>query len=143
MLGGRICRHLLPAQHRKTAILLTLHRAIQTWLRLLVLELRSRGLLPGRGHARLAEPPGAVHIRCLRDRPFLPSKAGNLGKGIKLGSARKNLCCSELPLGNPTPTRRDAGGGNLVEDCTHDGLRFSEASYEATQSTHSGILQVL
>lgn len=27
----------------------------------------------------------------------------NLGKGIKLGSVRKNFCSSELSLGNPTP----------------------------------------
>lgn len=48
MLGGRSLH-----STRKTAILLTLHPAIQTWLRLSVLELHLRGLPPGRDHTRL------------------------------------------------------------------------------------------
>lgn len=65
MLGGRSLH-----STRKTAILLTLHPAIQTWLRLSVLELHLRGLPPGRDHTRLdakalgAEPLGAVRICC-------------------------------------------------------------------------------
>lgn len=74
---------------------------------------------------------------------MLPSKAGIWERGLSWTQQERTSAAQSLPLGTPPQQRRDAGGGNLVEDCTHDSLRFSETSYEATQFTHSDILQVL
>lgn len=65
---------------------------------------------------------------------MLPSKAGIWERGLSWTQQERTSAAQSLPLGTPPQQRRDAGGGNLVEDCTHDSLRFSETSMKQPSS---------
>lgn len=126
MLGGRMCHHSLPAQHREDG-----HSAYSSPVHSNLAETFGSGAALPRATAWKGPREAGIRKRagrsCWGQCTYAASGTGHScpqrleiwERGLSWTQQERTCAAQSFPLGTPPQQRRDARGGNLVEDGTH------------------------